>query len=639
MNPFTFLHLPEQALTNLNFGDIVPAGWLKHQVEYDLVHGFVGHLDQLAPNVMMADDIYGRNRRTRLKQDAGRDVSPNALSWWNSESQGNWWDGYIRSALLVENPRALEKTEQYIRSQLTHQDDDGYMGIYAPDLRFQKGGENTDFWAQTTLIRGLLAYYEKTRNPQILDAIQKAVKRSMAAYPPNKSTPFKNPADGHSLAFTDILDRLHQLTGNEDYLKYALFLYENYNTYRDDDLLVKNLMDKNYKFTKHGVHIYELFRSLITAYFASGNPVLEAAIQQYLAKLDVVITPSGGPIGDEWVEGRIADASEVGYEYCSIHELLDSYSLLMQKMGDLSLGDRIEWLFYNAGQGARHPEGHGIAYLKTDNSYTMTGPLHPGDNKNAKHPQWRYKYSPVHQDVAVCCVPNAGRIYPYFIRTMWMRTHQGLMACLFGPSILTTEIDGIKLSIHQITRYPFDHSVKMVIRPEHPVSFELTFRIPGWADGIKLNGQPIPIKSSRRHSVQRDWHNGDTLSIEFLTDSKMHFDMKGNAYLSYGPLVFAYPLKGKEKIAKSYPLENFNDLHYTPVDIPKLRMLEDAVFKIRKTPYRDAHPWNGVFLDGSMYDKKTGRMVEVNLVPLGATILRQLTFPVKVAGNSIANQS
>ncbi len=54
-----------------------------------------------------------------------------------------------------------------------------------------------------------------------------------------------------------------------------------------------------------------------------------------------------------------------------------------------------------------------VAYLKSDNSYYMYGGLN-GDT-TVKH-QTRYKYSPVHQDAAVCCVPNAGRIAPYFVQ-------------------------------------------------------------------------------------------------------------------------------------------------------------------------------------------------------------------------------
>ncbi len=61
----------------------------------------------------------------------------------------------------------------------------------------------------------------------------------------------------------------------------------------------------------------------------------------------------------------------------------------------------------------------------------MTGGLN-GDTSN-EH-QTRYKYSPVHQDAAVCCVPNAGRITPYYVTSMWMKHEEGSVATLLGPS-------------------------------------------------------------------------------------------------------------------------------------------------------------------------------------------------------------
>ena len=58
--------------------------------------------------------------------------------------------------------------------------------------------------------------------------------------------------------------------------------------------------------------------------------------------------------------------------------LFDSYALLLQKTGDLSIGDQMEWLYYNAGLGMKHPEESSIMYCKTDNCYTA-------DRQRVKH--------------------------------------------------------------------------------------------------------------------------------------------------------------------------------------------------------------------------------------------------------------
>src|SRR5690606_23279126 len=133
------------------------------------------------------------------------------------------------------------------------------------------------------------------------------------------------------------------------------------------------------------------------AAYSTTDTAITRALPIYLQRIAGMLTPSGGPIGDEWIGGRQADATRTGYEYCSIHELLDSYALMLQKSGRARYGDLIERVFYNAAQGARDPRHSAIAYLKTDNSYEMTGTKNGSlSEKN----QTRYKYSPAHKEAA-----------------------------------------------------------------------------------------------------------------------------------------------------------------------------------------------------------------------------------------------
>src|SRR5574344_729317 len=95
----------------------------------------------------------------------------------------------------------------------------------------------------------------------------------------------------------------------------------------------------------------------------------------------------------------------------------------------------------NAAQGARLPEKAEIAYLKTDNSYEMMGSKN-GEIERGRN-QTRYKYSSVHQDVAVCCVPNALRISPYFVQSAWLKNADGALPLQqFIPTSVNTIVDG-----------------------------------------------------------------------------------------------------------------------------------------------------------------------------------------------------
>ena len=145
----------------LGFGEIKPAGWIKEQMGKDMA-GFAGHLDELVPD-LMDDKIYGEERLTNETKPKSvgnitEGFDPQYL-WWNSETQSNWRDGYIRNAILLNDSMHLAKAGEYIEYLLSTQDKDGYLGIYAPDLRYRFTDENGELWAKTTALRGMLAWY------------------------------------------------------------------------------------------------------------------------------------------------------------------------------------------------------------------------------------------------------------------------------------------------------------------------------------------------------------------------------------------------------------------------------------------------------------------------------------------------
>ncbi len=620
----------------LPFGAIKPSGWIRAQMTRDLEQGFVGHLDELVPELIQRDDIYGANRLTRAAKTKELGVVAKETQWevqflwWNSETQSNWLDGMTRAALLLDQPEFIEKARARIEHLLATQDADGYLGIYAPDLRFNFSGENGELWAQASLFRVLLAWHQATQDQRLLEAVRRAVDVTMRAYPLGKSHPFEVQGDfagvGHGLVFTDALDQLYQLTGEACYLDYARWLYLEYSRQplSQDDLQLAHLLDSDYRFKAHGVHTYEHIRSLLTAACAADDPHLDSALAAALARLETCLTPSGGPIGDEFIAGRQADASEIGYEYCSIHELLDTYTHLLQKTGDMQWADRAEWLFFNAAQGARHPSETSIAYLKTDNSLSMTGPLHPDDPQDERNPQIRYKYSPVHQDVAVCCVPNAGRIAPYYVKAQWLHSADGLVAALYGASSLQTQVNGVSVSITQETDYPFDPAITFRVETAQPTEFRLSFRIPAWASGFQLDTEGFTIQDNLIH-IHKTWQTGDAITLRFETDVKIR-PWRAENIFTYGPLLFCLPLDGKCSPGREYA-PGFRDLYYAPADSSplNLRLAPQIAFTLERRPLEPSRPFDSLSLTGDLITPG-GDPYPARLIPLGASILRKVTF-------------
>ncbi len=607
----------------LPFGSIKPLGWLKVQMQKDMA-GFVGNLDQLVPD-LMNDPIYGTERlhkKSKAKDlgnlksgDAGGD---DQYKWWNSETQSNWWDGYIRNAFLLDDQQAIEKAKNYINRILATQDEDGYIGIYDKELRYKFTGENGELWSKTTLYRGLLAYYEYTRDENVWNALLWAVDNVMQNYPVNQSQPFFAGKDfsggvAHGLTFTDVLDQMHQLTGELKYLDYAAFLYQNFaeNHSSEKDAQLQNILDPNYNLQSHGVHTYEHLRPLIVAAYTKGTSELKKALQIYLERIKACTTPTGGAIGDEWIGGRQADATHTGYEYCSLQELMDSYAALFQKSGDIKAAEEIETIFYNAAQGSRNPDHSCIAYLKTDNSYEMMGTRNGDVEPDRK--QTRYKYSPVHQDVAVCCVPNAGRISPYFLQNCWLKEGENtLVAAVLGPNILETTIQNIPVTIEEITEYPYRNHFIFKIKTGETVTFQLKIRKPEWA---------ISIQTKENYQIEegylvfnRKLLQNDRIELEFKAEVQVKEDLNHEKYFTFGALIYAKPIGSIEHTGKVYA-SGFIDLTYSPTDSGKYGFIAN---------HRDS------FKDGKisvkLKNKTTQKSKHLELIPLGKTILRQVSF-------------
>jgi DUF1680 family protein len=613
----------EEKYQVLPFGSIKPSGWIKTQMQKDM-DGFVGNLDQLVPD-LINDPIYstGRLHKNSEVKDLGNQKEGDAegsdqYKWWNSETQSNWWDGYIRNVLLLNDKAGIKKVENYIQKVLKTQDADGYIGIYDKELRYQFNSENGELWAKATMFRGLLAYYDYSNDKKLWQALVKAVDNVMINYPIGTSSPFYsgtafNGGVSHGLTFTDVLDKMYQITGDTKYTDYALFLYQDFcKTYQSEkDVQLSNILNPNYKLQSHGVHTYEHLRPLIVATYASNNSELQKALPIYIQRIKNTTTPTGGAIGDEWIAGRTADATHTGYEYCSLHELVDSYSVLLQKEGNAGTAELMETIFYNAAQGSRNPDHSCIAYLKTDNSFEMEGTKNGEVEPDRK--QTRYKYSPAHQDVAVCCNPNAGRITPYFLEKAWLKENENVLVnVLLVPNIVETTINNQSIKIETVTDYPYKNKFAFKISNPKQGSFTIKIRKPSWA-GAVLTAEKYTLENGFM-VFNRAFEKHDSITFEFQTEVTIEEDLNNEKYFRYGALFYAKPIEAIERKGKTY-FTNFNDRMYKPINNDRFEFIQNNAATFR----------NGK-ISLKARNTTTNNIETITLIPFGKTILRQVTF-------------
>ena len=626
------------AFEMLPTASVRPKGWILNMMKNDLEQGIVGALDELYPGIK-SDDLYNTARRGGMEDipEMGDLVLTGAaweksIMWWNAETIGNWWDGFIRHAFLTDNKEAIKQSHEVIKNLLASQDDDGYIGIYKTNLRYQHEGSNGELWSQTTAFRTMLAYYELTQDKSVLEAVEKAMKLTMQNYGEKSKNPFylEHAFGGvtHGLMLTDVCETLFRITNNQDYQEYATYLYKAFSTYSINrsfnDLRYPYLKEKDSLFEGHGVHTYEHIRAMVNTYYNTGYPELETAYNNLLAKLEPVILPSGAGHADEWLLKKEADPTTTAAEYCSMLELRNSYGSLIQKTGNVSFADAAEKLTYNAMLGARNKEGTAITYSKFDNCYLLDGKHHHDEHTKAEP---RYKYSPTHSEPAVCCVPNYTRNFPYFLEQMWMKAKDGIASVMFGPSKLTTQINGDEVSIEQITNYPMSDEVTFKFTMNKPMTFDFLIRQPNWSDGLESSIELGELMDGF-YTISKGWKNGEEITIKFNNKIKQHKALNGEVYLQRGPIVFAFEIPHKEETIKNYNNDNFRDYHCLPTskEYENLYISPNSKFELKSKSNSGSFydfQWE---LEGSLFNTAKNKNQKVTLVPIGRTVLRRVTF-------------
>lgn len=617
----------QPAFEALPTGSNLPKGWLVEMMENDLHKGIVGALGELYPGIK-ADDLYHTARRGGMEDipemgDLKLTGEPweKSIMWWNAETIGNWWDGYVRHAFMVNDEKAMKRSQAIVENLLASQDEDGYIGIYKPNLRYQHDGSNGELWAQTTAFRMLLAYYEITGDKRVLIAVEKAMSVTMKNYNSDVRNPFelKNAFGGvtHGLMMTDVCETLFRITNKEVYQSYSVYLYQAFSTFNINrafnDVRYPFLIKKEEPFTGHGVHTYEHLRTLLNAYYSTGYDELKTAYENAMYKLDDCILPSGAGHAMEWIAGLKAEPSHTATEYCTMLELRNFYGSAALKTGEVKYADQAEKLTFNAMLGARSFDGKAIAYGKHDNCYKMDGKSLDGEEHEV-----RYKYSPTHSEPAVCCVPNYTRNLTYYLDQMWGKKEDGLAAIMYGPSVLKTTFNEVEIKIEQVTEYPYSNLVRFKVTVEEPVDFTLYLRKPSWTNSMRISGGTI-IEEEDFYKIEKTWDTGDKVYVMFENKLVTHELENEEVYFQRGPLVYALEILYRQENIKDYFLDGFHDYHCFPLG----DFHQDLVFRNKRVEVELES------LNATFYNIKTQEEEKYKLVPMGNTVLRRVTFPVK----------
>ena len=631
----------------LPLGQIKPKGWILEQLNRDLTRGFAGNLDELTTHA--ATDLFQNRIQNNMEH----------TQWWDSETRGNWLLGYTQMAYLADDPIHKEKVDALLADLKATQDPDGYIGIYTEDSRYNHPpGENGELWGQGRALLTMLSYYELTGDASYLAAVEHAAQLTIQQYGPhNPYFAVAGTEDDfllggllHGLTYVDVMEWLYSLTGNQAYRDFGVWLYDDFcNLPRHsshDDMKLSHLLEPDLPLSGHAAHPAEHLRVPIWSYFMTNRAELKAGVDNAFAKLVRYVVPSGALIGDESIHGL--PLPDMGYEYCTMMELMSSLFSAGQKFGRRVYGDWIENIAFNAAQGARYPNGEAICYLSSDNrfhaldstpdsysnhAYKFDPTLdHLWDSAPAQDWQHggRFKFSPTHEDVAVCCNPNAVRLMPHYISRMWLRLKDGsgLAAYTYGPAFLNTEINGVKVTIEQVTTYPFAERVTFKISPEQDVTFSLYLRNPRWSAHTAVSAVNAQItEADGFYIVTKQWQKGDEVTVSFTAEVTAVLNVNGEYSVRRGPLQYALPIPHEAQKIKSYSVPDYFDYNLVPQDIKQayqVIFLDGSKANLGLTVVKNEDGARKRPFDTPPIILQAGTQ---RLVPLGSALLRRATFP------------
>ncbi len=634
----------KQVFTAFKLGEVLPAGWLKEQIVRDLKNGLSSVQDILTPEEMN-DDLFVSRQRGAIP-DSVKGSWLKDLMWWRGEQQGYWLDGLLRNAWLVQDKANIEKVRKRLDHIVSNQPQNGYLGIYKPEMRFSNEDGNGELWTQARMSYVLLTFFELSNETKYLNAVKKSVDQTMLNFAPDKKNPFNTELYGgasHGLMYAETVAWLYRLTKETKYRDYAVWLYQAYCESKpyDNDIHYTFLKDPNYNFIGHSAHTFEHLRVLLDSWYLQGSPELGKLVENYKFKLAKVLLPSGGGFGYENMWGQVARPDSTPIEYCAITELQLSAQNALMYTGNSSWGDIAEKVFYNTAQGARLPDNSAVTYCKTDNCNRLNGESLGAMNK-AKHIGYglkddRYKYSPTHIDVAQCCAPQSTRCYPHFVSNMWMRSENGIAAMFFGPSELKTTVKNTEVQLKEITNFPFEDKIVFEVNPEKNLTFDFTIRIPEWGGNYQITSSDAKIKKQGNYCIiSKNWKKGDKVTLTFKPKIVAKKDNNGEYYLQRGELVYALNIPSTNKIIKDWKLNNLYDQLFFAKEGFDFKLqfvgMPENTFGFKFETKKDgSNLWidSPTQLTGQLFNPKTKQTVDIKLVPFGSTILRQVTFPIK----------